>query len=441
MLLLVLLGLIAALAAALAVLAWLGTRDAAPTPSQSPAGSADNQPATGGGATTLIERGAYLARIGNCLGCHTQAGGAPYAGGGPLVTPFGTFYGPNITPAVETGIGKWSADDFWNALHNGRGRAGQLLYPAFPYPQYTHITRDDADAMFAYLRTVTPVEQPSQPHELAFPYRLRALLALWRGVYFRPAAPAVFDAGDGGAATPAEVWRGRYLVEGLGHCAACHSARNAWGATASPGSYGGGLIPGLDWYAPPLDGDPVVGLGRWSADDIAQLLHTGMSARGTAAGPMAEVVATSTQYLTDADARAIAAYLKTIPAPPGNTRPPATAPQPALMQRGRELYRNQCAQCHQEDGRGHPLAWPALAGNASVTAPDARNAIRVVLEGGFAPATAFNPQPHGMPPFGQSLSDADIAAVVTYIRNAWGNAAGPVSALEVKQARSSTALH
>ena len=444
-------GLMAVFLASLAVLAWLGTRDVPQASGGRSAGPAATRPTAGGAGeaggapaaadpSTLVARGAYLTRIGNCLGCHTQPGGAPYAGGGPLATPFGTFYGPNITPAVAAGIGNWSANDFWNALHNGKGRDGQLLYPVFPYPQYTHVTRDDADAMFAYLRTITPVEQPSRPHELAFPYRLRPLLALWRGVYFRPAAPAALEAGNPSSSTPAEAWRGRYLVEGLGHCAACHSARNAWGATASPGSYGGGLIPGLDWYAPPLDGNPVHGLGAWSDADIVQLLRTGMSARGTAAGPMAEVVAASTQYLTPADAQAIAAYLKTVPAPSGDTRPSAAAPDAALMQRGRELYGNQCAQCHQEDGKGHALAWPALAGNSSVTAPAARNAIRVVLEGGFAPVTAANPQPHGMPPFGQSLDDADVAAVVTYIRNSWGNAAGAVSALQVKQVRNGTAL-
>lgn len=229
--------------------------------------------------------------------------------------------------------------------------------------------------------------------------------------------------------------RGRYLVDGLGHCIACHAPRNGLGATDAAGGLAGGEILGLGWYAPPLDGNPGIGLGHWSADDIVALLKTGMAAHGTASGPMAEVVIGGSQYLTGDDARAIALYLKSLPAK-GGAGDPARTPSTALMQQGGKLYEAHCVQCHQANGQGIGQAWPPLANNISVTAPSPKNAIRMVLEGGFAPATAGNPRPHGMPPFGPALNDNDVAAVVTYIRNSWGNAAGGVTSLQVKQARS-----
>lgn len=404
------------LLAGLAVLAWRGYRDDGSTgPTQASADPAQR-----------IAYGAYLAKVGDCLACHTVPGGQPYAGGAAIPTAFGTFYGPNITPDQATGIGAWTADDFWRALHQGKTPSGALLYPAFPYTEYTRISRADADALYAYLRTVPPVKQRSKPHELDFPYGWRPLLALWRGLYFRPGVHA--DAGADG-----ELARGRYLVDGLGHCIACHAPRNALGATPSGSGFVGGTIEGLGWYAPALDGDPHNGLGRWSQDDIVALLKTGVSARGAAAGPMGEVVAGSTQFLADRDARAIAAYLKSVPAGPAPA--PAGTREVAGMRRGGALYEQHCVQCHAADGQGKGRDWPALAGNISVTAPYPGNVIHMVLEGGFAPATAGNPQPHGMPPFGQVLSDDDVAAVVSYVRNSWGNAAGGVTSLQVKQAR------
>jgi mono/diheme cytochrome c family protein len=433
--------------AALAVLAWLGYRE---DPSTGP------QQATGDPAQR-VGYGAYLAKVGDCMACHTAPGGKPYAGGAAIPTPFGTFYGPNITPDPATGIGSWTADDFWRALHQGKGPSGTLLYPAFPYTEYTRISRADADALYAYLRSLPPVAQPSRPHELEFPYGWRPLLALWRGLYFRPgvhadaqaAVPAfavtdavtgaVTGAGAGvgtGAVVPdrpALIARGRYLVDGLGHCVACHAPRNALGATTGGTGLPGGDIAGLGWYAPALDGAPRTGLGRWSEDDIAMLLKTGTSRHGAAAGPMAEVVVGSTQHLSDVDARAIAVYLKTIPAP--SQKDTAAVRAAGGMRRGAALYEQHCAQCHGADGQGQGRDWPPLAGNIGVVAPYPGNAIQMVLEGGFAPATAGNPRPHGMPPFGQVFSDDDVAAVVTYVRNSWGNTAGGVTSLQVKQAR------
>ncbi|MEN4920742.1 cytochrome c [Achromobacter spanius] len=403
---------------------WLGTRD---DPTTGPVAAAAD-------GAALIERGRYLALAGNCMACHTSRGGKALAGGTPIPTPFGTVYGPNITPDTETGIGAWTADDFWQALHNGKSRDGTLLYPAFPYTEYTRVTRSDSDALFAYLRSVAPVSQPNRAPELDFPYNQRALLAAWRALYFKPGVQEP-DPGQ------SVQWnRGRYLVEGLGHCAACHTPRNSLGATRTSDALAGGLIPVLDWYAPPLTNDMGTGMGRWTAQDIATLLKTGISGHSTVSGPMAEVVLGSTQHLSDEDALAIGVYIKSLPATPAADATSAGG-VPAAMELGGKIYRQQCAQCHQEDGKGSGSAWPALAGNPSVTAPSPVNAIRMVLDGGYAPATAANPRPHGMPPFGQVLNDNDIAMLVSFIRGSWGNQAGGVTPLEVKRARASSTLN
>lgn len=414
--------LLLAVVAAVGGLYWAGTRDDAST---GPAAAAAD-------AATLLERGRYLALAGNCMACHTSRGGKALAGGTPIPTPFGTVYGPNITPDEQTGIGAWTADDFWQALHNGKSRDGTLLYPAFPYTEYTRVTRADSDALYAYLRSVPAVSQANRPPELEFPYDQRALLAAWRALYFKP---GVLEA-DAGQSVQ---WnRGRYLVEGLGHCAACHTPRNSLGALRSDQALGGGVIPALDWYAPPLTNDMQTGMGRWSAEDIAALLKTGISRHSSVSGPMAEVVLGSTQHLSDDDALAIGVYIKSLPTTPPEAVQAKVPVAPAAMELGGKIYRQQCAQCHQPAGEGSGTAWPALAGNPTVTAPSPVNAIRMVLDGGYAPATAANPRPHGMPPFGQVLNDGDIAMLVSYIRNSWGNEAGGVTPLEVKRARAAS---
>ncbi|WP_253207324.1 c-type cytochrome [Verticiella alkaliphila] len=403
---------------------WLGTRD-------DPMVAATT---TNFDDADLIARGAYVAKLGNCVTCHTAAGGAAYAGGRPVPTPFGTFYGPNITPDPQTGIGHWSADDFWRALHNGKTPDGRLLYPAFPYPEYTQVTRADADALYAYLRTVPAVSQTSRENTLRFPYDQPLALAAWRALFFRPGVYTPEPGQD-------ETWnRGAYLVNGLTHCAACHTPRNGWGASRGDAALAGGTIPILDWYAPPLTGNRPNGLGDWHADDIAALLRTGVSARGTAAGPMAEVVFQSLQHLTANDAAAMAQYLKSLPASPAADRVDASGAgrgtgAGGLMTHGAKVYEAHCLDCHGANGEGKTPAYPPLAGNLSVLAPSTANAIRVVLNGGFAPGTAGNPQPYGMPPFRQSLSDNDVAAVVTYIRGSWGNDAPGVAPPDVRRYR------
>ena len=380
--------------------------------------------------TANIERGAYLARAGDCIACHTARGGVAYAGGRALATPFGRFYGPNLTPDKETGIGDWSADDFWNALHNGIARDGRLLYPAFPYTNYTKVTRADSDALFAYFRSLAPQRQPNRPHELGFPYDSQALLAGWRLLYFKPGVHQAQPARG------AEWNRGAYLVEGLGHCSACHSTRNRFGANQD--GLDGGLIPTLGWYAPSLTSGSEAGLGDWDKEHIVALLGTGISQRGSATGPMAEVVARSLQHLTPDDLGAMANYLKSLPAAPApkpNRAPPASE---QVLAEGGRIYAAQCAQCHGDDGRGKLPAYPPLAGNRAVTLTPAVNAIRMTVNGGFPPGTKGNPRPYGMPPFGHELDDAQVAAVLSWVRISWGNAAPAVTAVDVNRYRAIT---
>lgn len=404
------------LLAGLALVVWLNLRGEAAGAQLFREPAAAIAPA----APALIEKGAYLARAGNCMACHTAQGGAEYAGGRPIETPFGVIHAPNLTPDPETGLGRWTPDAFWRALHHGRSQDGRLLYPAFPYPQYTRVVREDADALFAYLQSLTPVHAPAKAHALTFPFNTQAALAVWRALYFRAEAwQPVADAPD-------EWNRGAYLVQGLGHCAACHSARNSWGASVEEGLMRGGMMALQDWYAPALGG----ALGP--REDLVRLLKTGVSASASASGPMAEVVFRSTQHLTTNDLQAMAAYLQTLPAPRAPATPVIKANDAVL---GAKVYTQHCAQCHGEQGEGRPGAIGALAGNRAVNLADGSNVVRMVLQGGYPPATAGNPRPHGMPPFSHQLTDTQIAAVSSYVRQSWGNMAPAVGTIEVYRAR------
>ena len=372
----------------------------------------------------LIARGAYLARAGNCMGCHTAAGGAAFAGGRGVETPFGLVVAPNITPDAKTGIGDWSADEFWRSLHHGRSKDGRLLYPAFPYPSFTQVSREDSDALYAFLRSVPAVEKSNQAHALRFPYSTQAALAIWRALYFRPGA---FEPDAGQSAD----WnRGKYLTLGLGHCAACHSGRDALGGTRLNAEFAGGLMPDATWYAPSLASPDEAGVQRWPREEVVRLLKDGVSAHASVSGPMAEVVFNSTQYLTERDVDAMARYLMSIPV---NERPPAM-PRGATVEAlgaGSKVFEQHCAACHGERGQGVPGMYPALAGNRAVALASHINVVQAIRQGGFMPTTAGNRQPFGMPPFGQALNNDEIAAVATYIRQSWGNAAAPVSTLDV----------
>jgi mono/diheme cytochrome c family protein len=381
-----------------------------------------------------VSKGEYLARAGDCVACHTAPEGRLFAGGRAMPTPFGTLYTSNITSDDETGIGKWTADQFYMTMHVGRFPDGGLLYPAMPFGSYTKVTREDSDAIFAYLKTIPAVRQANRPHDLRFPYNNRSLILGWRTLFFKEGE---FKADP----KQSEQWnRGAYLVEGLGHCGMCHTAINALGGSSESQAFQGGLIPMQNWYAPSLTSNREAGLGDWSIEEISDLLRTGISSKGAVYGPMAEVVYNSLQYLTDEDTRAMAIYLKSLsqnsPQPAVSGVP--TAESRLLLTLGKTVYDAQCASCHGAQGEGKLPEYPPLAGNQSIQMASAVNPIRMVLNGGFPPGTAGNPMPYGMPPFAQLLSDEEVAAVVTYIRSAWGNRGVAITAREANMLRSAT---
>lgn len=386
-------------------------------------------------AITLVAQGAYLARAGNCETCHTAVGGMPWAGNRPIETPFGTVHSSNLTSDRSTGIGRWTDEDFWQALHHGKGKDGQLLNPAFPYASFTHITRDDSDALFAYLQTLPAVKEVRREHTLRWPYGTQAALRVWRTLYFT-ATDWMPQAGQS-----AQWNRGAYLVQGLGHCAECHSPRNALGGIASDQLLGGGVMAAQNWLAPSLRDVQAAGVAKDQIASTATLLKTGVAAHGLASGPMAQVVQGSTQYLTDEDVQAMVVYLASlaqVPKPTSTPRKePATKPTAPASTLGAKLYAQHCADCHGTQGQGVPKAYPALAGNRALNGADARNAINAVLYGGFGSATAANPRPFGMPPFMLLLKDAEIAAVLTHVQSSWGNQGSVVAEQDVVSARKS----
>ena len=383
----------------------------------------------------LIARGEYLARAGDCIACHTAHEGKLFAGGLPMATPFGTLYTSNITPDPQTGIGTWTSDRFFKMMHSGRFPDGGLVYPAMPFASYTKVTREDSDAIYAYLRTVPPVKQVNREHDLRFPYNNRSLILGWRTLFFREGEYKPDP-------TKSDEWnRGAYLVEGLGHCGMCHTAINALGGSSESQAFEGGLIPMQNWYAPSLTSNKEAGLGDWSIAEITQYLRTGISSRGAVYGPMAEVVYNSLQYLNDSDITAMAVYLKSLAqgsSPEKPVSPLPSAESSLLVSLGKPIYDRECAVCHGTTGQGMPPNYPPLAGNQSIQMVSAVNAIRMVLNGGYPPGTAGNPRPYGMPPFAQRLSDDEVAAVVTYIRTSWGNRGEPVSARQANELRSAT---
>jgi mono/diheme cytochrome c family protein len=380
-----------------------------------------------------LQRGQYLVRAGNCIACHTTRGGKPLAGGRAIETPFGDVFSSNLTPDTETGLGRWSAQDFWHALHHGRSRGGRLLAPAFPYEHTSVITREDSDAMFAWLQAQPPVRQTTPGHTLRWPLGTQPALAVWRTLFF---APQVFTPDP---AQSHQYNRGAYLVQGLGHCAACHSPRNALGASAGVADLSGSLMPVVNWYAPNLHSDRETGLASASLTDTVRLLQTGQNTQASVSGPMAEVVQHSLQYLTTEDLQAMAMYLQTNAlATTANTSASPKAAGASVAERGRKVYERHCATCHGERGEGAPGIYPPLSGNRAVLLGDPTNLVQTVLFGGYGPATQGHPRPFGMPPFVLELEDRDIAAVLTHLRMALqpeGRKAGEVTPLQVNRIR------
>ena len=372
----------------------------------------------------IVAHGKALVEAGDCASCHTVDPQKPFAGGKRIDTPFGAIYSPNLTPDKNTGIGYWSDQDFLRALRSGVAPDGSNYYPAFPYPNFTKLTRDDIFAIRAYLTTLTPFANKAPP-ALRFPLNFRVVMRGWNYLFFRP---GIFEP-DQDKST--EWNRGGYLVEGAAHCGACHTPKNLFGADKRGQKFGGGLVGG--WFAPRLDGTERSGLKSWSADDIVEYLQSGRNGRSHADGLMAEVIVNSTSKMSDSDVRAIATYLKDLP--PGAPETAVATPPAAQMADGEKLYKGACIACHEADGSGAPRIYPPLPGNANLQSADPASTLRIILDGAETVTTPRAPNTGSMPPYAAKWSDQEVADVATYIRNAWGNAAPAVTAAQVKAAR------
>jgi alcohol dehydrogenase (quinone), cytochrome c subunit len=402
-----------------------------------------NSAATGDAA----ERGRYLAIAADCAACHTAPGGKPFAGGLAIASPLGAIYSTNITPDKESGIGKFTLDEFDRAVRHGIDDEGMTLYPAMPYPSYALMSDADITALYAYfMHGVEPAKRQQHANDIPWPLSMRWPVAIWRKLFApSPDAPA-FNASR--YADPA-VARGAYLVQGPGHCGSCHTPRaitlQEKSLDDSSVSYlaGGQRIDG--WVAVNLRGNAGDGLGNWSNEDIVATLRSARNSQQAVVGqPMSDVVVHSTQHMSDADLDAIAAYLKTLTAVPGSSAKFAanSATAEALAKgkeanRGAEIYDDNCAACHRTDGAGSLKVLPKIAGNPTVLAEDPDSLIRLVLAGSALPGTAAAPSPLGMPGFAWRLSNEEVAQLLTFVRAGWGNQAASVSAGEVARVRGS----
>ena len=388
---------------------------------------------------TPTSKGEYLARAGDCVSCHSAKGGKAFAGGLKMGTPMGAIYSTNITPDPETGIGNYSLEDFDRAVRSGVAKDGHHLYPAMPYPSYAKMTDDDVAALYTFfMKDVPPVRQPNKPNEISWYLSPRWPLAIWNAVFAPRPGFTVRQDHD------AQWNRGAYLIEGLEHCGACHTPRG-WAIQeealdASSSAYLQGAE--LDaWSAPNLRGDKRTGLGGWSVDDLDAFLKTGHNDKGVAFGSMLDVVNNSTPYLTADDTRAMAVFLKSLPATADQT--PFTYEDTTsksshngdAQKPGAATYLGACAACHGADGKGQPPFMPPLAGNPAVLDPDASSLVNLVLNGAEPLVVKGVPDAYRMPQFRVQLSDAQIADVLSFVRGAWGNDAGAVSSDRVKQLR------
>ncbi|CAB3802141.1 c-type cytochrome [Pararobbsia alpina] len=392
----------------------------------------------------LVRQGEHLARVGDCVACHTASGGKPFAGGLPIQSPIGTIYSTNITPDPATGIGRYTYEDFERAVRHGISKNGYSLYPAMPYPSYAHVRDDDMHALYAYfMHGVAPVSQANRAEDIPWPLSMRWPLTLWRWSF----APKV-AATEPVPGTDPVIARGAYLVEGLAHCSACHTPRGIGmqelALTAQQGPAflsGGGPID--TWIASDLRGDPATGLEQWSETDLTTFLKSGATDRTAAFGGMTDVVQHSTQYMTDDERTAIARYLKSLAgtkgeAPPHYDATISTALHSGDVTRpGADTYLNSCAACHRTDGKGYAAVFPALALNPVVNGRDATSLIHIVLAGSSTPGTKAAPAQFTMPPYGWRLSDSEVANVLTLLRSSWGNHASPVTAEQVAKVRAS----
>ena len=377
----------------------------------------------------LVEKGRYISTLGDCTACHTIPGKPLFSGGVAIDTPFGKLLGANITPDQQTGIGRWNFEEFEASMARGHRRDGKQLYPAMPYAAYTKVTREDNQALWAYLRTIEPVHNEVETNQLPFPFSVRLNMQVWNWLNFTEGEYKP-------EADKSAQWnRGAYLVQGLGHCGSCHTPKNLIGGDKNTEFLQGGELQG--WMAPNITGAAHIGLGDWSEADIVQYLKTGANRYDIASGPMAEAVEHSTQHWRDDDLMAVAVYLKDLDHE--HDKPEPLAATDAVMKAGSAIYADRCSGCHTPNGEGIATLFPKLANAPLVNAGDAASMIRVVLAGNRAVSTDAAPTGPAMPAFAWNLSDENVADVLTYIRNSWGNAAAPISADEVRKQRE--ALH
>ena len=406
----------------LALAAWIAlmlVRQGGLAPFRVPAGGATAVDAT----DAVLARGQYLARIGNCAGCHTAAGGAAYAGGRGFDTPYGRVYSSNLTPDVEHGIGDWSLAEFRHAMRHGVSRNG-VQSPVFPYASFARMDDADIDALYAWLMAQPAVASEPPTDALGFPASLPGAMVAWRILYYRPGPVAART--DASREDPLQ--QGRYLVDGIGHCNLCHGSRGTLSSQRAEGHLAGGQVRG--WNAPALN---AASLERFPADELSRYLRTGTSSVTTTYGPMADVVFANLQHLTPADANAMASYLKAVrPPPPVRQRPVRLKATDRALVRGEQLYRQHCADCHGDDGSDDDGIYPPLASSSAVLAPGPENTVNLILLGAAAPATAANPYPWTMPPFAHVLGAEDVAALANFVRHRWGPGGRLVTADDVR---------
>lgn len=394
----------------------------------------------------LVEKGRYVAAAADCAACHTAEGGKPYAGNYAFTLPIGTLYASNITPDKTHGIGRWTEAEFVRAIREGIRPDGASLYPAMPYPSYARMTDEDLHALYLYfMHGVQPVAQAVKPNAIPWPLSVRFPLTLWRWM-FAPTPQNARAATLHRPYTTAELARGAYLVEGPGHCGACHTERGLAmqekALTAQDGPvYLAGGKPVDGWTPPSLRGEPLTGLQSWSKADIATFLQTGRNLHGSAFGSMEPAVHHGTQSLTEPDLMAMAAYLKTLPARVEQTPYKADAAATKALRSGGRLtagqllYLNNCAACHGSNGKGFPTVFPPLAGNPTVLTAQPDSVIHIILAGGTLRGTQAAPSAFTMPGFANRLTNVQIATLATFIRQAWGNTASAVTDMEVDKLR------
>lgn len=383
-------------------------------------------------ANDAVQHGRYLAMAGDCAGCHTVKRDRPFAGGLPINTPFGVIYTTNISSDPTHGIGKWTFDQFYKAMHDGMAPGFTFLYPAFPYTSFSKMPKQDVRDLWAYMHSVPAVAEANHANDLSFPFSFRPLMFFWRVLFFSP------EEYQNDPKQTAEWNRGAYLTTALGHCQECHSPRGWMSQLISGKELSGGVID--NWWAPNITGDKTTGIGGWSTDALVEYLRTGSSASTSTFGPMSIIVEDSLQFLKPDDLKAIAVYLQSQSKPAAQIAL-AGGGTPVPADQGKAIYDAKCMSCHEWNGAGLPYApgepgvTPPLAGNPTVGDADARNVVMVVLHGSIEPDTKQRPLPYAMPAFAKELNDQQVAAVVNYTRSLWGNKAPGVSAEQVKALR------